>query len=202
MKVYTPLRSGKHEKKFFEIVLVWEKKFRLRYRYRNWTLVSVPNTTLLYIMYMNYECSTLPASVNNIDCRIEKESEADKRFPGFEQFSICTIQTQCKFLLHKIANSPQLFAWERSIVMFDGFSRRRNVRFYNKASFYHFAKNRCKAEFSSKLGKFKLCSCFLSRFEIEKCFIPFWQLVALVFSSKNVFWKILIFTIIRGSVLW
>ena len=58
-----------------------------------------PITTLLYIMYMNYECSTLPASVNNIDCRIEKESEADKRFPGFEQFSICTIQTQCKFPL-------------------------------------------------------------------------------------------------------
>ena len=94
-----------------------------------------PITNLLYIMYMNYECSTLPASVNNIDCRIEKESEADKRFPGFEQFSICTIQTQCKFLLHKIANSPQLFAWERSIVMFDGFGIRRNVRFYNKASF-------------------------------------------------------------------
>ena len=63
---------------------------------------------------MNYRYNTipfctLPASVN-IDSRIEKESEADKGFSGFEQFSMYTIQTQCKFLLHKIANSPQLFA--------------------------------------------------------------------------------------------
>ena len=128
----------------------WRKNFRLWYRYQNWTLVSVPNTKTLFwsyttVLYNVYELwmhyTPILDSSSFCQYRIEKESEADKRFPGFEQFSI---QTQCKFLLHKIANSPQLFARERSIIMFDGFSkRRRNVRFYNKASFYHFAKNKC-----------------------------------------------------------